>query len=417
MVGREHRPEDAEDGVERVVLDRQCLGVAVPELDVEPFCQGSAAAVLQQGGDVVDADGVGPGPGCGQGGVAVSAGHVEHAPAGTQVRALGELLAHQDDAGRDHGEVPAGPGLLLLRLDCRQIGSGWWLTWCCSFVVRRHVPSSAPRMRAPQDPQRVAISYHRKAFGSRRRATETGQAGRDPPVASTVTGTRFVLPDDRRRVHHWSMSERGGDYCPISMGVDVLGDRWTPLVIRELMVGASGFNEIHRGLPRVSRTLLASDCASSSGSGCSSARSATRPPGWLQPDRGGSGADARGVGDGALGCRVGLRRPHGGRLRRAVPHLAAPPARHPSKLPASARSSRGAHGNGLRRAGSSSSRAGATVCKDDQGHDVDLAVEADTAQMHRWLLGRTSFPELVQAGMRACWGRVGWGGPSPRGST
>ena len=37
----------------------------------------------------------------------------------------------------------------------------------------------------------------------------------------------------------------------------MLGDRWTPLVIRELMVGASGFNDIHRGIPRVSRTLLA----------------------------------------------------------------------------------------------------------------------------------------------------------------
>jgi DNA-binding HxlR family transcriptional regulator len=47
------------------------------------------------------------------------------------------------------------------------------------------------------------------------------------------------------------------DYCPIACGVDVLGDRWTPLVIRELMVGARGFNEIHRGIPRVSRTLLA----------------------------------------------------------------------------------------------------------------------------------------------------------------
>ena len=47
------------------------------------------------------------------------------------------------------------------------------------------------------------------------------------------------------------------DYCPISGGVEVLGDRWTPLVIRELMVGAGGFNEIHRGIPRISRTLLA----------------------------------------------------------------------------------------------------------------------------------------------------------------
>src|SRR6059036_781442 len=47
------------------------------------------------------------------------------------------------------------------------------------------------------------------------------------------------------------------DYCPIATGVDVLGDRWTPLVIRELTIGSTGFNEIHRGIPRVSRTLLA----------------------------------------------------------------------------------------------------------------------------------------------------------------
>ena len=47
-----------------------------------------------------------------------------------------------------------------------------------------------------------------------------------------------------------------GDYCPIASGVEVLGDRWTPLVIRELMVGSTGFNEIHRGVPRMSRTLL-----------------------------------------------------------------------------------------------------------------------------------------------------------------
>jgi hypothetical protein len=39
-----------------------------------------------------------------------------------------------------------------------------------------------------------------------------------------------------------------------------------------------------------------------------------------------------------------------------------------------------------------------TVCKDDQGIDVDLALEADTAQMHRWLLGRVPFRELVANG-------------------
>ena len=32
-----------------------------------------------------------------------------------------------------------------------------------------------------------------------------------------------------------------------------------------------------------------------------------------------------------------------------------------------------------------------TVCKDDQGLAVDLALEADTAQMHRWLVGTKFF--------------------------
>ena len=48
-----------------------------------------------------------------------------------------------------------------------------------------------------------------------------------------------------------------GEYCPIAMGAEVLGDRWTPLVLRELICGSERFSEIHRGVPRMSRTLLA----------------------------------------------------------------------------------------------------------------------------------------------------------------
>jgi hypothetical protein len=43
-------------------------------------------------------------------------------------------------------------------------------------------------------------------------------------------------------------------------------------------------------------------------------------------------------------------------------------------------------------------RPGITVCKDDQGLAVDLALEADTAQMHRWLIGRVPFRDLVTNG-------------------
>jgi hypothetical protein len=40
-------------------------------------------------------------------------------------------------------------------------------------------------------------------------------------------------------------------------------------------------------------------------------------------------------------------------------------------------------------------RPGITVCKDDQGLSVDLALEADTAQMHRWLIGLVPFRDLI----------------------
>jgi DNA-binding HxlR family transcriptional regulator len=46
-------------------------------------------------------------------------------------------------------------------------------------------------------------------------------------------------------------------YCPIAIATDVIGDRWTPLVLRELLLGSTRFNEIQRGLPRISRSLLA----------------------------------------------------------------------------------------------------------------------------------------------------------------
>lgn len=45
-------------------------------------------------------------------------------------------------------------------------------------------------------------------------------------------------------------------YCPISRALDVLGERWTLLILRDMLVGARRFNEIARGLPGISRALL-----------------------------------------------------------------------------------------------------------------------------------------------------------------
>jgi DNA-binding HxlR family transcriptional regulator len=50
--------------------------------------------------------------------------------------------------------------------------------------------------------------------------------------------------------------QRGLEYCPVSAGVEAVGDRWTLLVLRELLMGSRHFNDIHRGLPGLNRTML-----------------------------------------------------------------------------------------------------------------------------------------------------------------
>jgi len=47
-----------------------------------------------------------------------------------------------------------------------------------------------------------------------------------------------------------------GQYCPLAKGAEVFAERWTPLILRELLRGASSFNDVHRGVPRMSRSLL-----------------------------------------------------------------------------------------------------------------------------------------------------------------
>ena len=46
-------------------------------------------------------------------------------------------------------------------------------------------------------------------------------------------------------------------YCPVAKATETLGDRWMVLIVREMLGGASGFNELQRGLPRISRSVLA----------------------------------------------------------------------------------------------------------------------------------------------------------------
>lgn len=47
-----------------------------------------------------------------------------------------------------------------------------------------------------------------------------------------------------------------GQFCPIAKASEVLGERWTHLVIRELSAGSEAFNDLRKGLPLMSPSLL-----------------------------------------------------------------------------------------------------------------------------------------------------------------
>jgi len=47
-----------------------------------------------------------------------------------------------------------------------------------------------------------------------------------------------------------------GQFCPVALGAEIFAERWTPLIVRELLMGGRRFSDIHRGVPRISRNLL-----------------------------------------------------------------------------------------------------------------------------------------------------------------
>ena len=78
-----------------------------------------------------------------------------------------------------------------------------------------------------------------------------------------------------------------GKFCPLAKAASVLSQRWTLLILRELMCGTTRFNELERGLPGISRAMLSRrlrmlvECGIVATNGNDSAR-----PGYFLTERG-----------------------------------------------------------------------------------------------------------------------------------
>jgi len=67
------------------------------------------------------------------------------------------------------------------------------------------------------------------------------------------SGPIFGL-DHSRRMEDDCRMFRYHQYCPVARACEILADRWTLLIVRELLFGSRHFNDLRRGLPRISRS-------------------------------------------------------------------------------------------------------------------------------------------------------------------
>ncbi len=47
-----------------------------------------------------------------------------------------------------------------------------------------------------------------------------------------------------------------GEFCPVSLAAEIFARRWTPLIVRELLAGSTRFNDLRRGIPNISASVL-----------------------------------------------------------------------------------------------------------------------------------------------------------------
>jgi DNA-binding HxlR family transcriptional regulator len=189
-------------------------------------------------------------------------------------------------------------------------------------------------------------------------------------------------------------------YCPVARAAEIVADRWTPLIVRELLAGVSHFNQIERGLPGISRTLLSARLQSLEDAGVVRRVVGDRPRATeyrLTP----AGSDLAGVVDrlGAWGSRWAFGDPRPDELdpvlllwkmRRRIHLDRLPPGRVVVEFEFAARR--------RTRLWLVLKPEGASVCVKPPGFDPDLAVKADLATFYQVWLGRLPLAAAVRGG-------------------
>ena len=195
-----------------------------------------------------------------------------------------------------------------------------------------------------------------------------------------------------------------GQFCPVAKASEVVAERWTPLVLRELLCGSQRFNDLHRGVPLMSRTLLTRRLRELEDAGVIERR-ATSPGAWeyhLTP----AGEELRPIIEqlGAWGHRWVRRDVEGHDLdpsllmwdvRRRIDRSALPDRRVVVRFDL----------RGVPRAHSAQRTwwlvlepGEVDLCLKDPGFPVDVTVDADLTALTRVWMGRLALAEAGRSG-------------------
>ena len=263
--GANMMPTHESADVELAVVERQRLGVGLlpGELDVRRL--GVPAARLEQLGGQVGGDDGAAGQRGRDRGVAGAGGDVEDPLARLDPAGVGDGLAEVgDEVDGDVVVVAERPHRAVLGLDLG-VGRGRGLLShggapsLASVEVTDHsVGHVAGR---PSSDRSVATAVHDLYWSPR-------------PGGPTL---------DRGSRPGGSHMSTYGQFCPVAKAMEVLDERWTLLVVRELLYGSTHFNELRRGVPKMSPALLSKRLRSP---GARRGRRAPRGrrPGQLPPD-------------------------------------------------------------------------------------------------------------------------------------
>jgi DNA-binding HxlR family transcriptional regulator/putative sterol carrier protein len=86
-----------------------------------------------------------------------------------------------------------------------------------------------------------------------------------------------------------------GQYCGLARALEIVGERWVVLIVRDLLVSPKRFTDLHRGLPRIPTNVLAARLKELEAAGVVRRRVLPRPSGSVIYELTEYGAELEGV--------------------------------------------------------------------------------------------------------------------------